>query len=160
MKKIIAIAALAAAVSTCAHAENTFSSTLVGTHDVVNTTAHAVTFNVNTAYHPLTFVDTATDSTDLAQDGSANRVVVASKFTGENGHQYEVGNLILNGANKNRNMKVSFSSDITTPNQPTEQIFVKSDGTASIYVLLTDDNGTGLQAGSTTATYTVTDYAA
>ncbi|EBD6545171.1 hypothetical protein C1366_26015 [Salmonella enterica] len=160
MKKIIAIAALAAAVSTCAHAENTFSPNLDGIHDVVNTTAHAVTFNVNTVYHPLTFVDTATDPTALAQDGTVNRVVVASKMSGENGHQYEVGNLILNGANKLRTMKVSFSSDTNAPSQPTNQTFVKSDGTTSIYVLLSDDAGTGLQAGSTTATYTVTDYAA
>ncbi|ECJ7972945.1 hypothetical protein FP712_16975 [Salmonella enterica] len=159
MKKIIAIAALAAAVSTCAHADNTFSSALEGTHNIVNTTAHAVTFNVNTAYKPLTFTDSATDATKLAETGVANRVVVASQFTGENGHQYQVSDLQLNGANKARTMKVSFSSDTTTPSQPTNQTFVKSDGT-SIYVLLTDDDGTGLQAGSTTATYTVTDYAA
>ncbi|EKE1147408.1 hypothetical protein OTE80_002356 [Salmonella enterica] len=161
MKKIIALAALAAAVSTAAHADpNNYTPTKTGTAEVVNTTQHSVMFTVNSAYHPMIFTDElVADATALAGMGDANRVIVASKFTPENGHQYEVGTPQLSGANSAANLDTVFSGAKTSPTQDQGKKFVKVNEDGAIYILLTQTDTAGLQKGSTTASYTVTDYA-
>lgn len=161
MKKIIAIAALATAVSTCAHAANTFDSTLTGAPSQQNLTTHTVSFNVNTAYIPLTFTDVQqTSATDLTQTGAANRVLVSSQFSAKAGHQYHVGAVTVNGANDNQTLTASFSADTTTPSSPATKNYAHITDEANVYILLTQDSVDGLVAGSTNATYTVTDYTA
>ncbi|EGY1753260.1 hypothetical protein JHS31_000490 [Salmonella enterica] len=159
MKKIIAIAALAAAVSTCAHATVTFDTTVTGTHDSVMTT-HTVAFNVNPSYTPLTFTDTPTSATELAEAGDANRVVVASSFNAKNGHQYSVGPVTVAGANAGVLMTASFSAVNEKPTVPDQKTVAHVDADGTLYILLTQNASTALTAGSTNATYTVTDYSA
>ncbi|EKS3675081.1 hypothetical protein QL374_003090 [Salmonella enterica] len=160
MKKIIAIAALAAAVSTCAHAENTFDSALSGTPATTNLTTHTVTFNVNTAYIPLAFTDNQeATATELTAAGDANRVLVSSQFTAQAGHQYHVGAVTVNGANSTQALTASFSSDKSKPSSPNTKSYAHVDTTGDMFILLTQDLSAGLAAGSTNATYTVTDYA-
>ncbi|EAP6363902.1 hypothetical protein EI752_08590 [Salmonella enterica] len=161
MKKIIALAALAAAISTAAHAApNEYLEAKSGNGDVLNTTQHSVLFSVNSAYHPMTFTDEqVTDATKLAETGLANRVIVASKFTPENGHQYEVGTPQLSGANSAAQVDAVFSSANTSPTQDVGKKFVKVNTDGDIFILLTQTDTAGLQKGSTTASYTVTDYA-
>ncbi|EAY3715500.1 hypothetical protein FGS56_10470 [Salmonella enterica] len=161
MKKIIAIAALAAAVSTCAHAENTFDSALTGSPLHQNLTTHTVSFNVNTAYIPLTFTDVQkTTATELTQPGDANRVLVSSQFSAKAGHQYHVGAVTVNGANSTQALTASFSNDTNTPSSPATKNYAHITDDAEVYILLTQDSTSGLDAGSTNATYTVTDYTA
>ncbi|EAW1189809.1 hypothetical protein NL87_05215 [Salmonella enterica] len=161
MKKIIALAALAAAISTSAHAvTNDYLEAKSGNGDVLNTTQHSVLFSVNSAYVPMTFVDEqVTDPTALAQPGPANRVIVASKFAPENGHQYEVGTPVLTGANSAAQVTTVFSSANTSPTLDVGKKFVKVNTDGDIFILLTQTDGAGLNKGSTTASYTVTDYA-
>ncbi|EBA4667169.1 hypothetical protein BBG26_05705 [Salmonella enterica] len=161
MKKIIAIAALATAVSTCAHAANTFDGALAGTPSQQNLTTHTVSFNVNAVYTPLTFVDRQiTNANDLTQAGDANRVIVASRFSAKAGHQYHVGAVTVNGANASQVLTASFSADTTTPSSPATKNYAHIDSDADVNILLTQDSGAALVAGSTNATYTVTDYTA
>ncbi|ECC3214333.1 hypothetical protein S460_24900 [Salmonella enterica subsp. diarizonae] len=161
MKKIIALAALAAAISTAAHAApNNYSESKTGTADSINTTQHSVLFNVNSSYQPMTFTDEqVTDATALAAPGQVNRVIVASKFTPENGHQYEVGTPQLSGANSAAQLDTVFSGVKTSPTEDHGKKFVKVNEDGAIFILLTQTDTAGLQKGSTTASYTVTDYA-
>ncbi|EAA9301657.1 hypothetical protein BHZ80_18300 [Salmonella enterica] len=160
MKKIIALAALAAAISTAAHADpNVYSAAKIGNPDEINTTQHSVLFIVNSMYHPINFVDEpVTSPTDLAATGPANRVIVASKFTPDNGHQYEVGTPQLSGANSAAQVDAVFSGDNTSPTLNVGKKFVKVNEDGAIFILLTQTDTAGLQKGSTTASYTVTDY--
>ncbi|ELU4395826.1 hypothetical protein QOP30_002935 [Salmonella enterica] len=161
MKKIIALAALAAAISTAAHAApNNYSEAKTGTGEVLNTTQHSVMFSVNSAYQPMTFTDEqVTSPTELATAGQSNRVIFASKFTPVNGHQYEVGTPQLSGANSAAHVDTVFSSAKTSPTTDVGKKFVKVNEDGAIFILLTQTDTDGLQKGSTTASYTVTDYA-
>ncbi|WZX59003.1 hypothetical protein AAFR86_03910 [Salmonella enterica subsp. diarizonae serovar 58:r:z53] len=160
MKKIIAIAALAAAVSTCAHAENSIDNTLTGTPPVANVTAHALNFNVNSTYTPLRFTDGAqTDATVLATSGDANRVITSTSFVPTADHQYVVSAVTATGANGTVGMTASFSYDTSKPTSPATKTTAHPADNTAINILLTQNSTDALSKGSTTASFTVTDYA-
>ncbi|EAQ6246891.1 hypothetical protein PXZ29_000656 [Salmonella enterica] len=160
MKKIIAIAALAAAISSGAHASNSYDNDLTGTPAADNITAHSVAFNVNSAYQPLSITDAnQTDATTLATKGDANRVIVASSFTAVANHQYKLSAVTVTGANQSEQLTASFSSSTDKPDAPNAKNIAHTPDGGTIHILLTQNAGTAMAKGSTTASYTVTDYA-
>lgn len=109
----------------------------------------------------MTFVDSQiTNANDLTQAGDANRVIVASRFRAQADHQYHVGDVTVSGANAGKTLTASFSTTTDKPSSPSTLNYAHIDSDADVNILLTQDSGAALAAGSTNATYTVTDYTA
>lgn len=158
MKKIIATAALACLFSGSALAVAT-PGAATSHAGAGNATTHSVAFNVNAAYHPLTFVDTVTDAGTLSTvAASAKALVVASEFDYASGHTYILSNRNVTGGNSGK-LDIGFASNKTLPaslGANTSLVGTVTNGKA--YVLVATNATGALTQGSTVVTYTVTDY--